>query len=702
MAFLQQEPTTFISVKLTNKGRKELALGRLNFSQAVVSDREINYEFNRRYPDTPYFANLNPPATEMFNICKSRVMEPHDNQPALPTLNFDGTNALDLTSKVFVTKQIATAQTSSVGFWSATTADSATVNDYILHPSRYIRSGQTTTGLISGPATWSSSTEVMLGGGNLLLLRYSAPIGSEPQLISTAPFVDLFYRIRTADASVDSIRVDRPVPIFASGTRNVAWYEYPWNGVETYYGSGATENCPVWNLNIVRTSREIGQTKMAIGANTGYSYSTFASKEYSGTKQYFGFEDDLRQVGFIHYSNKYTGNTYAEQLVPGTTQVDMPSIMWHRKSANPGQAYESGQRFTDEGSDVYFDQAAKTSFTLLKDGTSSSALIVGRIYNKLKLIVVTDPELLTAMSYKTDRNHTLPPLIVGSQSAPKSPSTVMNTSGLLRSDHYYYVTYFTQSKTPYSSTDSYGYKQAMHCGYISKVEGFTDENGYAQYLTCSFPTKAFPYLRNTAGFTTYSGTGWSANKVQILVQEVRKDEDKGLDALHPGKWSGASDIKAFGNGVYSGESTHTTIDPTYLQGQQFIVSLDDIKSGTTQPNFIAGPSNNLYGVSSGFTFNSDYLNLTGMTYGNEDFFFGNIKTKIMSTTYKTVFTIVAKDSEFNASNNGGFDGAEDANTYITEIGILNDQGLLVAVGKPTYHIKKSSARYLTFQLELDF
>jgi len=67
-----------------------------------------------------------------------------------------------------------------------------------------------------------------------------------------------------------------------------------------------------------------------------------------------------------------------------------------------------------------------------------------------------------------------------------------------------------------------------------------------------------------------------------------------------------------------------------------------------------------------------------------------------------VFTIVAKDSEFNASNNGGFDGAEDANTYITEIGILNDQGLLVAVGKPTYPIKKSSARYLTFQLELDF
>ena len=705
MAFLQQEPTTFISVRLTNTGRKELALGRLNFSQAVVSDREINYEFNRRYPDTTYFANLNPPEAEVFDICQSRVMEPHDNQPILPATNFDGTTSIDLSSSVFVSKQIATAQTLSTGFWSATsTSDTATVNDYVIDQRRYISSGSTFSGQFNGSGTFLATSTDVAEPGNLILLRMAWPGSTGPEPRTTAPFADFWYRVRTANEGLNGITTDRNLPNFDNdvSAKVYLWYEYPWNGIESYYGSGATENTPVWNMNIVRTSREIGQKEIAINSNTGYSYSSFASREYSGAKQYFGFEDDFRQVGFLHYSNAFTGNTYGEQLVPGTTQVDMPNIMWHRKDVNPGKGEFGGQRFTDEGSDVYYDQIARSSYTLLKDGNSTSSIAVGRIYNKLKLVVITDPELLTAMSYKTNRNWTLPPLTVGSQPTPRAPQTVQNTSGLLRSDHVYYVTYFALNKGAYAHRYSSGYQPAMHCGYISKIEGFTDENGYAQYLTCSFPTRSFPYLRERNDFNTFSGTGWSANKVQILVQEVRKSEDRGLDALHPGRWSGASDFMTFGNGVYSGASNHTTINPSYLQGHQFVISLDDIESGTTQPAFTSGPNNNLYGVSSGFTAYNDFVNTTGLTYGNEDFFFGNIKTKIMSTTYKTVFTIVAKDSELNSSNNGGFDGTEDANTYITEIGILNESGALVAVGKPTYPIKKSSARYITFQLELDF
>lgn len=709
MAFLQQEPTTFISVRLTNDGRKELALGRLNFSQAVLSDREVNYEFNRRYPDTAYFANLNPPSTELYDICLNRVMEPADRQPFLPSTNFDGTAAMDLTSKVFVSKQIATAQTNSTGFWSSTTLSvSTTVNDYVLHPSRYIRSGQTTSGQLTGARTFVNSVAQDPAVGNLLLMRCAWPGSTGPQPKTTAPFADFWYRVTDVNTGSSTIGLDRNLPDWNGDTSSkpVYWYEFPWNGIESYYGSASTQNTAVWNLNIVRTSREIGSGLEAINTNTGQSYTTYGSRQYSGQKQYFGFEDDVRQVGFLHYTNQYTGNTYGEQLVPGTTQVDMPNIMWHRANYNPGQGTLGGHRFTDEGSEIYYDGISKSSYTLLKDGTSSNSQVVGRVYYKLKLIVITDPELLTAMSYKTNRNWTLPPLIAGSQPNPKSPLTIQNTSGLLKSDYVYYVTYTAHNAGPYVDGESSGYKPSMHCGYISKVQGFTDENGYAQYLTCTFPSLAFPYLRAGGAFNAYSGTGWSCNRVQILVQEVPINEDKGIDALHPGRWSGASNYWGYGNGVYSGESSHSTIDPTYLQGHQFVISLDDIQSGTTMPNFTAGPNNNLYGLTSGFTHtannnNTDYLN-GGLTYGNEDFFFGNIKTKILSTTYKTVFTIEAKDSDFNSSNNGGFDGALNSNTYITEFGILNEQGILVAVGKPTYPIKKSSARYLTFQLELDF
>jgi len=43
MPFLPPESTTYINVKLTDAGRRLLSLGQLQFSKAVVSDREIDY-----------------------------------------------------------------------------------------------------------------------------------------------------------------------------------------------------------------------------------------------------------------------------------------------------------------------------------------------------------------------------------------------------------------------------------------------------------------------------------------------------------------------------------------------------------------------------------------------------------------------------------------------------------------------------------
>ena len=698
MAFIQKEPTSFISVKLTNKGRRELALGRLNFSKAVVSDREINYAFNRRYPNTSYYSNLQPQVTDFWDFCQNRVLEPVDKQPILPFSNYNGTLPYDLGGKIFVSKTLITAQTQSTGFWSATTSNGS-VNDYILHSDRYLLSGNVTTSSLDGSTQFTITGTSLPAPGNLLLMRNYAPSTNNPNGIDTNPFVDLFYRVVNTAETPNTIIVDRPLPNFSAGTQVINWYTYPFNGISTWYGSGTTQNTPVWNLNITRTSREIGMKDMALGPNSGQSYSNFGSIEYNGTKQFFGFGDNIRQVGFIHYTNEYTGNTYAEQLLPGSVKLDLPTILWHRKDVNPGSGSTGGHRFTDEGSDTYYDQIAQTSYTLLKDGLGSNSITVGRVYYKLKIIVITDPELLTAMSYKSGRNWTLPGLIVGTQSVPNSPLTIESASGLCRSDYNYYVTYHLVNNGPYNSTSNLGYQQDFPCGYIKKVEGFTDADGNSQFLTCTFPNKSFPYLRNAAQFTSFSGTGWSANKIQILVQEVHKDEDPGIDGLHPGRWSGASDIDLYGNGVYSGLTSHNTIDPTYLQSHQFIISLEDIISGDTKYDITQ--TSQTYRITTGFT-NTDYLNSNGLTLGNEDFLFGNITTKIVATSFKTVFTIEVKDNELNASNNGAFDGTNDENAYITEIGILNSLGELVAVGKPTFPIKKNNSRYLTFQLELDF
>jgi hypothetical protein len=93
---------------------------------------------------------------------------------------------------------------------------------------------------------------------------------------------------------------------------------------------------------------------------------------------------------------------------------------------------------------------------------------------------------------------------------------------------------------------------------------------------------------------------------------------------------------------------------------------------------------------------------SGLTFGSEAVFFGNIRAAIRATSFKSVMTILAPDSKFNTSENSSFDGLLDENTYVTEIGILNNNNVLVAVGKPTYPIKKNDSRYIAFQLEIDF
>ena len=91
-----------------------------------------------------------------------------------------------------------------------------------------------------------------------------------------------------------------------------------------------------------------------------------------------------------------------------------------------------------------------------------------------------------------------------------------------------------------------------------------------------------------------------------------------------------------------------------------------------------------------------------LNFGDEAFFFGTLLTNILATTYKSIMTVFAANDQFNTSLNDSFDDSLDTNTYITEIGVLDNLGNLVAIGKPTYPITKNNGRFLAFQLEIDF
>jgi hypothetical protein len=71
---------------------------------------------------------------------------------------------------------------------------------------------------------------------------------------------------------------------------------------------------------------------------------------------------------------------------------------------------------------------------------------------------------------------------------------------------------------------------------------------------------------------------------------------------------------------------------------------------------------------------------TGMTFGDETFFFGNVETEIKATTYKSIINVTVLPNRFVTSNNPTFN-ANIHKVAFTEIDIYDDDGDVVAVGK---------------------
>jgi hypothetical protein len=516
-------------------------------------------------------------------------------------------------------------------------------------------------------------------------MRFNNPESSLTTLPQGAPAMTLVYRV--TGTSSTSLTTDRPIPNFGTGTEQ-SWGNFiPVNAINGYYGSGSSMQCPVWNMNIVRTSTEIGTGENFSG------YTSYGSIEYNGTKHYLGFSDNYRQIGIIHYTNEFSGNPYQEQFIENTFEIELPHLMWHRTGANAGEAENSGHKFLDYNSDAYFDDASQTTYTLLKDDITDDALVVGRVYQKLKLIVITDPELLNALSYKSNRNFTLPPLQLNLGYNPPNGFTSTNRPGYFQSGKTYYVTYMANCLSTYSSSESYGYQPWLPCGYVSKIVGDQISETEGAYLRASFPARAFPYMRSDVGMSSYSGTGWNANEIKLIIQEVDSQLDNGVDNLDPTLW-------VVPNIVYSGgEDLALTINPSYAQSYEFYIGKNEMTASTVFDLMNLDGSGGLGTYMGNMNFENSSV---GMTLGNEAMLFGNIKVNTMSTTYKTVFNLQLSDNLYNSSNNSTFDPSLDSITYITEIGILNAQNELVAVGKASRPIPKDSDTFLCVQLEMDF
>lgn len=181
--------------------------------------------------------------------------------------------------------------------------------------------------------------------------------------------------------------------------------EYLDDAVLSFYNNSQCNitTFPFWKLSLVYLDDIVG-----VGVNNK-KYFNFKTNIYSGFVSYIQNQNiKLNKIGIIHYTNNSPDNYYGEEFFQNTPQLTLPTVMWHKAENNlvgltlkPIGGIKTLTGETISNNCKYYD---------LGDNWGN---IVGKVLIDYKIFIIEDQELLFAMSYKSNRNWTLPNYVVG-------------------------------------------------------------------------------------------------------------------------------------------------------------------------------------------------------------------------------------------------------------------------------------------------
>ncbi len=471
----------------------------------------------------------------------------------------------------------------------------------------------------------------------------------------------------------------------------------------------------IWNMNIPWSENPAG-----LNPTLNVGYTNFGSINYLGSKEYFGYSnsggqsdtdlvyyynslgeivpvtpEEQKAISILHYTNNSTGLYYGEKFAlepfddgnPGETgqarnfKVHIPWIMWHK---NPDCCY--GQTFWVDppGFDelnlfqVYYMESNKNldmnnpghRYYHLWDtnpNTNGYPNRVGKVFPDQKIIVFDDEEIIAAMSYKSNRNWTLPAPKIG-LITPNVCGNLGTSTGILENnDEYLYVTY--------RFNDTEYCLNSLHCNYYTKIVGPNTgcTNLNSQNVTIQFGNE-FNCL--TQPSTSIDIQGFYANEFKLLVQKV-----SGTSRPDSSQWREID---------FTDQLTPSMIDG-YIH-----------KSGMTQNTFVI--TKDLYDSASIYDLN-DYIPLTQLNdsgttlnFGDEYYFYGSIETDIEATIYEMRYKINLSQTEYQTPSNPTW--SVGTPKYLTEIGLYDDQKNLMIISKMQSPVLRQGTQQ--FLVKLDF
>ena len=455
------------------------------------------------------------------------------------------------------------------------------------------------------------------------------------------------------------------------------------------------ENTPIWNMNIPWTESPAG-----VFSSTAETFSQYGSVGYIGTKEYLGYNEpsgqtdsskvyyynsydeevvvtpkEQKAIAIIHYTNQDIDNVYGEKFA--TTPFDpqnptdntglarhfrvtIPTLMWHKSSGSSiGQTFWIDPPGDYDLCKPYYIRSTK-NFDMNDPGIryfhlwdtnpddNQNLNRIGKVFPDQQIIVIDDEEVIAAMSYKSNRNWTLP--------APKLSLLTPNSCSPTPTSTQSLVTNPTQSVWVTYRFDSTGFTNSLHCNYYSNIKADVTVVNDPKNLAVRFGPE-FKFLNQPLNtYTSADLSGYSANSMKLLVQVVTGDT-KPL----PTAWREIDVTSEISGSSINGYITMSGITGTTFQVDEVTYNNAPIYNLS---NYIDIPQNG----------QTDYLN-----FGDEYFFYGNIETDISATIYEMKYLVNLGRNQFtNTSNPTWMSGTT---SYVTEIGLYNSQKDLMVISK---------------------
>lgn len=701
MSYIINNTNPFISAKLTEKGRELLAKGQLTFGSWAIGDSEINYNRQAIVDANPLDAVLSQ---------ETKILRPKDEQPNIKYyINTGGSNPLvPLTNANIKTmKLVVNNEATQRGFFSADTSGYTTLigAEYAkvtnLVPSSNFNGGNTVDIQITGATV-----------GDLLLVK----VGTT-DFTNDSPKPHLWYKIQSIAGTV--LTLDRTVPDLVIGGNSMI-IVYQGGEVANGFGTGTTtaywdtgtlafdsscditrEDVPIWNMNNV-----FAETLAGITGTSYENHTRFGSYEYLGQmSQYLEYGsdnatiisapittcDDITGVGVVdsfnksvailHYTNNTISNLYGEffhidNSNGKTVKLHLPDLMYHRREFSGGTASGTtmGMSFIASGATKMVGTSDIEYVDLIEDPIyliTRTPKAVGKVYPQLKIVVIENPELVAALSYKANRNWTLPELSINLANPSGGTST-----GILQKDETMYITYGFEGGLS-------GLTTALPCQTYTRITNTLSTAKDVEFRISE--TDLFPYMRKVE--TAGASVGFYGYAFKVVYQVVT-----GSNRPDPNAWK----VLDYTSTTITG-GVGQSIDPKLLESQNSMFNnqvITTIKnSGATQFD-ITQP------LSMAPVLSPDILQ-----FGDERFFYGNLEAYIGATIYKTMFDIRINSGQFNKTSNPTRSSNVSTNPpaiRVSEVGIYDNNNNLVVIGKLSKPVKLVSGQTIMIELSMDF